>query len=390
MHAFILLSPLFLYFTRIHMRNIRKLPFTVLLGAGAVLILLIGLAAQASSAALSPLSVDCGRTLRGNAVTWIAMVAGGIPPYSYLWVGDQVSGSRSAEVTATYAAPGAKMATLVVVDSDFNSLAATCAASISLPPPAPAVGSSSLQITAVVDNGTPHESDTIHYTVSVTNLGPATSSAATVKDILPSGLLFATSTPSRGVYYASSGIWQVGDLGASSTVTLELQATVASGTAGRAITNVTTAGAASSSVTLHISGVPAITSTVPLAGLGIQMRVDNPMPHPSDTILFTIAASGYGPATSTGVQLWDGLPAGLTFLSASPSRGSYASTTNTLSIGELGGGQDALLYIRARVNATATPGEEIWNTATVAEDSSTLNLNTAASSSSVKITVTAR
>ena len=51
--------------------------------------------------------------------------------------------------------------------------------------------------------------------------------------------------------------------------------------------------------------------------------VSNPTPNVGDQITFTVTLSNQGPDAATGVQVTDLLPAGLTFVSATPSQGTY-------------------------------------------------------------------
>ena len=55
--------------------------------------------------------------------------------------------------------------------------------------------------------------------------------------------------------------------------------------------------------------------------------VSNPTPNVGDPITFTVTLTNQGPDAATGVQVTDLLPAGLSFVSANPSQGSYNSGT---------------------------------------------------------------
>ena len=72
--------------------------------------------------------------------------------------------------------------------------------------------SADLLVTKTVDNSTPSTGNTVHYTVSVTDLGPATSTGVVATDTLPSGLTFVSATTSQGSYASSTGAWNIGDL----------------------------------------------------------------------------------------------------------------------------------------------------------------------------------
>ena len=53
---------------------------------------------------------------------------------------------------------------------------------------------------------------------------------------------------------------------------------------------------------------------------------------------FTVTATNAGPSNASGVQVTDLLPPGLTFVSATPSIGTYNSVTGVWNIGGLAGG----------------------------------------------------
>lgn len=76
--------------------------------------------------------------------------------------------------------------------------------------------------------------------------------------------------------------------------------------------------------------------------LAVRKVVDNPATAVGQNAVFTVLVTNNGPSNATNVQLTDPLPAGLTFVSATPSQGTYDPVTGLWSIGSL------------NVNATAT------------------------------------
>ena len=64
---------------------------------------------------------------------------------------------------------------------------------------------------------------------------------------------------------------------------------------------------------------------------------------------FTVVVTNQGPARVTGLVVQDLLPAGLSFVSASPSQGSYAEATGAWTIGTLLNAQSATLTLAATV-----------------------------------------
>ena len=98
--------------------------------------------------------------------------------------------------------------------------------------------STDLVIGKTVDNGTPDEGDTVTFTVTVKNNGPARATSVSIDDVLPAGLTAGTITPSQGSYTAPT--WTIGTIDAGSSFTLDITATVNAGMAGQTITNTVT------------------------------------------------------------------------------------------------------------------------------------------------------
>ncbi|MBP1225683.1 Ig-like domain-containing protein [Flavobacterium sp. 1355] len=86
------------------------------------------------------------------------------------------------------------------------------------------------------------------------------------------------------------------------------------------------------------------------ADLEVTKVVDNTTPSVGGNSVFTITAKNNGPYKATGVTINDVLPAGYTFVSATPSTGTWTDPNWT--IGSLANGTSATLSITATVNAT--------------------------------------
>ena len=220
--------------------------------------------------------------------------------------------------------------------------------------------STDLVIGKTVDNATPDEGDTVTFTVTVANSGPARATNVSIDDALPAGLTIGTVTPSQGSWAAPT--WTVGTIDAGSSATLTIQATVSAGTAGSTITNTVT------NVTLDQidsnASADDLSESITVGNatdLVVAKIVDNATPDEGDTITFTVTVTNSGPARATNLSLDDAIPAGLTVGSVSPSVGSYTAPTWT--IGTLDDGASATLTIIATVNA-GTAGSTITNTVT--------------------------
>jgi uncharacterized repeat protein (TIGR01451 family) len=256
-----------------------------------------------------------------------------------------------------------------------------------------------LEITKAVDNANPLPGQTVNYTLTVTTLGPATSSAVTATDVLPPGLALTSATSSIGTYSSSTGVWTIGDLSAGSTETLSVAAMVnASDTAGQSIVNAASIGEASNdtnpdaanasssvAITVGNTGGGGTSTSTPSADLIVGKTVDNSSPMDGNTVNYTVTATDMGPATSTGITVSDMLPAGLVFDSATTSQGSYDATSGVWTVGDLAASSSATLVIGVTVSANS--GTVITNTATGNESASSTDPNMTNNTATANLTV---
>lgn len=78
----------------------------------------------------------------------------------------------------------------------------------------------------LVDNSTPVNGGTVTFTLSVST-GATSASGLSVIDLLPAGLTYLSSTPPAGTTYASgSGVWTIGSIAGSTTMTMTITARV--------------------------------------------------------------------------------------------------------------------------------------------------------------------
>jgi uncharacterized repeat protein (TIGR01451 family) len=86
----------------------------------------------------------------------------------------------------------------------------------------------------------------------------------------------------------------------------------------------------------------------------VSETISNATPNVGDQITFTETLSNLGPDAATGVQLTDLLPAGLSFVAANPSQGTYNSNTGLWTVGTVNSGAPQTLSITATVVSPAT------------------------------------
>ena len=215
------------------------------------------------------------------------------------------------------------------------------------------------------------------FTVVVTNQGPARVTGLVVQDLLPAGLSFVSASASPGSYAEATGTWTIGTLLNAQSATLTLEATV---TVAGAITNraLVVAQDQPDPVASNNSAA-AVVNGAANADVGVTTIADRPAPLVGETVTFTVTVSNSGPSPATGVVVTDALPAGLTFVSATPSQGTYVAPDWT--IGTLSEtGPPATLTLVATVTA---PGALV-NTATITQQTE-VDPNAANNSASVTL-----
>ncbi len=219
------------------------------------------------------------------------------------------------------------------------------------------VTTADLNLTKTVSNASPSVGDNVTFTLAVRNSGPDGATGVSVRDLLPAGLTFVSSTPA-GVYEPGSGIWAVGAIPLNTTSTLQI---VAMATAGGSVINTAEIFASDqqdpdSTPNNNLASEDdqaSITVNAQQIDLALSKTVDNPRPNRGSTVVFTTTLTNAGPSTATGITVRDPLPAGLTFQSAAPSVGSYSNSTGNWTVPSLAAGGTATLVITAVVNTAA-------------------------------------
>jgi uncharacterized repeat protein (TIGR01451 family) len=263
--------------------------------------------------------------------------------------------SQTLLIVATVVSPAAQTNTATVTDSDqFDPDPGDNSSSVTETPQ-----QADLAVLKTVDNPTPNVGDTIVFTITVTNSGPDAATSVEVTDLLPQGLTFVSASP-PAVYNNLTGVWTVGTVTTLAPATLTITATVASAGFGTNTATITDADQFDPD-----PGDNTDTADVDpqQADLALIKLVSDSTPNVGDTITFTVTLTNGGPADATGVQVTDLLPAGLTFVSATVSQGTYTSGTGLWDVGALANGAQATLAIQAAVVSPAAR----TNTATISD-----------------------
>jgi uncharacterized repeat protein (TIGR01451 family) len=217
--------------------------------------------------------------------------------------------------------------------------------------------------------GTATTNTPIAYTITVQNLGPDPAIDVELTDTLPAGTTFVSLLAPAGWSCITPAPNAVGTVTCtrlsmpigSDAFTLTINGPATPGNVDNTAT-VTSAnegapGDESDTDTTIVSGAAdlSITKTAPAtAPAGGQIN-------------YTITVTNNGPDSSTNTTVTDILPAGVAFVSATPSQGSCSGTTTvTCNVGTLASSVSATISLI--VNVTASEGAVIINTATADSD----------------------
>ena len=200
-----------------------------------------------------------------------------------------------------------------------------------------------LEITKTADNLSPSVGNNVVFTITAKNKGPYKATGIAVSDVLPSGYTFVSAVPSIGTWLAPN--WTVGSLANGASASLTITATVNStGSYGN------TASISGNNPDGTNGNNSATATPLVQSNLSVTKSVNNTSPNVGSTVTFTITASNAGPSAATGVKVTDVLPSGYTFVSASPSVGTWSEPDWT--INNLANGASATLTMQATVNAS--------------------------------------
>ena len=228
--------------------------------------------------------------------------------------------------------------------------------------------SANLSVLKTVDKATANVLDTLTYTVTVTNAGPDNATGVVLTDILSSKLNLVSTSTSVGTYVTSTGIWTIGNLNNGASASMTITATVKSGQEGQTIPNSATVSATqpdpnsgNNTVTVNttVNGGGCTSNCgggggggggySPNSNLAISKTSDKSIVKVGDDLTFTINVINNGPDNATAVTVTEAIPAGLNFISATTSMGTYSKDGGMWTIGDLKVGSSTTLTIKGTI-----------------------------------------
>jgi large repetitive protein len=232
------------------------------------------------------------------------------------------------------------------------------------------------------------------YTITVTNAGPSdTGGDVTVTDPLPPGTALVSATPSQGSCGAPSVTCDLGPMAMGDTATITVVVHVDPAMEdGATISNMATVSSPATDPTSTNNAATADTAVTTSADVSLTKTAEPDPVTAGENVTYTITATNDGPSDAQDITVTDELPAGTSFVSATPSQGTCSGTTTvTCDLGMIAVGESATITLVVQVDPSLADGTIITNVAaassaevTVATADPTLDNNTATASVTVR------
>ena len=203
-----------------------------------------------------------------------------------------------------------------------------------------------LEISQVVSNAQPQIGEEIEFDIRLINRGPSIASFILVKDLLPAGYNFKSSSATAGVYEPVSGIWLLSTLLLPAQIE-ELKLTVVVEERGNSNDYLNVAEIINYlplNNDIDLSNNISILSTTPIKEIDLELShsFSDSQPVVGTTVVLDLSLVNNGPSTATGIEVSYQIPDGLTFVNSTtdfdPSSGIWtiatlsAAQTNNLEI----------------------------------------------------------
>jgi large repetitive protein len=204
----------------------------------------------------------------------------------------------------------------------------------------------------------------VTFTCRVTNTGGTGASNVVVKYVIPQGIAYNSNTTSKGTYDSWLGLWTVGTLAPNETATLSLILFTLSTTTSQfaqvwtaSPTDVnSTPGNNSVGIPTEddeaLLSIPSV-SPVKLINLAVTESASANTVIVGQQLIFTVRVDNTGDTTATNVTIKSLVPAGVTFVSATPQQGTYTASTGIWNIGNIPNASFRLLTVTCTVASIA-------------------------------------
>ena len=189
--------------------------------------------------------------------------------------------------------------------------------------------------------------DTVVFVLTVTNAGPDQANSATLIDSLPSGLSFLQASP-NGSGVGRIVTWSLGSLASGAT---SVDSVWAVATTQGSFSNIARAASTALDPQPANNRATHLLQVVPIAANLVVEKTGPATAAINETIQYTIGVINGGPNAAENVVLIDSLPAGVTFVEATPPVAQNGSAL-TWDLGTLNPGGDFSATVTVMVNTS--------------------------------------
>jgi uncharacterized repeat protein (TIGR01451 family) len=178
----------------------------------------------------------------------------------------------------------------------------------------------------------------------VTNTGPDTATSVKLRDFVGPGLTFIKARPSQGS--REGRVCMLGDMAAGARAQVRVLAVAGADTSGKRLVNKVAVFTRTCEARYRNNFSRAAVQVNPQVNLQVQKLPAAQTLPAGETVSWTGIVTNQGPSSATNVTLDDGLPPGLTLLSATPEPPGSCTAT-TCALGTLDAGASSQVVIRA-------------------------------------------
>lgn len=236
------------------------------------------------------------------------------------------------------------------------------------------VGATDIAVTkTVVGASVVDEGDTVTFEIQATNNGPNIANNLVIQDNLPTGLTYDSDSTLGVDYDDGTGLWTLPtSLAVSATASIQITATVDTGTSGDIITNNAEIDSLDEPEQNPANNFASAGITVKETDLTVNKITSDATPLENGTTTFTVTATNLGPDDATNVVVTDLLPAGLDYVDHDVLTGTYDENTGIWNIGPLA--KNVSVQLSIDVQISGVPDVGIDNTAEITGTEADTNL----------------
>jgi uncharacterized repeat protein (TIGR01451 family) len=200
----------------------------------------------------------------------------------------------------------------------------------------------------------------VDYALSYANTGTAAAAGVSLVDTLPPGVTFVSATPAPASQSGSTLTWNLGTLNAGAGGSIAVRVQVDAGLARGAVRTNTSSISTTTLGDDPSDNISSASTTVIAPNVQVT-KTGKARVTAGESLLYTLSYANTGDAAAAGVSLVDTLPAGATFVSATPAPTSQSGSTLTWNLGTLAVGASGSIALVVQSDATLANGAVLTN-----------------------------